>query len=233
MRRTIITLGLLLPIAACAGGDDDWTSRSSQQQSGAAYAPTVPPQAGQSGQTSQQARRNLAAQPGGQQALSGTTGKGAMSGTGAMQLSAAEQMFIMEAAQHGMGEVELGRLAEQRGNSAQVRDFGRMMVQQHTQANQELMGVAQRLGVTPPTTLPPSAQAAQTRLQMAQGQDFDRQYIEQQAAAHLAQRSMFQFAANNARTPELRGFAQRTLPVVERHIEQLRTIAPTAMRTGS
>lgn len=236
MRRTLFTLGLLLPLAACGGGDDSWYSGSgSQQQSGATSAPTVPPQAGQSGQTSQQARRNIGEQPGGRQALSGTTGMGATTGVsaGAMQLSAAEQSFIIDAAQGGMAEVELGRLAEQRGSSAQVRDFGRMMVQQHTQANQELMGIARRMGVAPPTSLTPSAQAAQQRLQAAQGRDFDSQYIEQQASAHLAQRSLFQFAANNAKTPELRSFAQKNLPVIERHIDQLRTIAPVAARTGS
>ncbi|HEX2113072.1 MAG TPA: DUF4142 domain-containing protein [Alphaproteobacteria bacterium] len=232
MRRTIFTLGLLLPIAACGGGDGMFGGGDrGRQTSGATMtAPTVPPQAGQPGQTSQQARTAIAREPGGAQALSGTTG---MSTTAMAQLSAAEQAFMIEAAQHGMAEVELGRLAESRGSSAQVRDFGRMMVQQHTQANQELMAIAQRMGVTPPTSLTPAAQAVQMRLQQAQGQEFDRQYLEHQASDHLTQRAMFQFAANNARNPDLRNFAQRTLPVVERHIEQLRTIAPTAMRTGS
>jgi putative membrane protein len=240
MRQTIIALGLLTPIAACSSDSTDSGRQysSTQPSSTTSYnaatntpAPTVPPQAGQAGQSSQQARTNVARQPGGQQTLSGTTG---MSGTsGMMQLSAAEQAFVIDAAQGGMAEVELGRLAESRGASAQVRDFGRMMVQQHTQANSELMAIAQRLGITPPTSLPPSAQAAQMRLQTAQGQDFDRQYVEQQAAAHLEQRALFQFAANNAQNPDLRGFAQKTLPVIERHIDQLRTISPTAMRSGS
>lgn len=237
MRRTLMTFGLLLPVAACADGgmfgDDSRrqsSTRSGTTTSSATMTPTVPPQAGQPGQTSQQARSNVAQQPGGAQALSGTTGMGNSSGM--MQLSAAEQSFVMSAAQGGMAEVELGRLAESRGSSAQVRDFGRMMVQQHTQANSELMAIAQRMGLTPPTALPAPAQAAQMRLQAAQGQEFDRQYIEQQAAAHLEQRTLFQFAANNAQNPELRSFAQKTLPVLERHIDQLKTIAPMA-RTGS
>jgi putative membrane protein len=227
MRWTIFAFGLLLPFAACSADNSD---SGRQYGSATTTAPTVPPQAGQAGQTSQQARTNIERQPGGAQVLSGTTGMSTASG---MQLSAAETGFVMDAATGGMAEVELGRLAETRGASAQVRDFGRMMVQQHTQANQELMAIAQRLGVTPPTALPQTKQMVQSRLQQAQGQDFDRQYIEQQAAAHLEQRTIFQFAANNAKTPELRGFAQKTLPVIERHIEQLRTMAPMAARTGS
>lgn len=247
MRRTIITLGLLIPVAACSSDNGWFGGDNSSRQSSSTYGtssttstasnsstsmPTVPPQAGQAGQSSQQARANIARQPGGPQALSGTTGMSGSS-SGMMQLSAAEQSFVMDAAQGGMAEVELGKLAEQRGSSAQVRDFGRMMVQQHTQANSELMAIAQRMGISPPTSLSPAAQAAQMRLQGAQGQDFDRQYVEQQAAAHLEQRTIFQFAANNAQNSELRSFAQKTLPVIERHIDQLRTISPTAMRTGS
>jgi putative membrane protein len=239
MRRTITFLGLFMPLAACSSDNtDSGRQYSSTQPSTTSYnaatntpAPTVPAQAGQAGQTSQQARAEVARQPGGPQTLSGAAG---MSGTSsAMQLSAAEQAFIIDAAQGGMAEVEFGRLAESRGASPQVRDFGRMMVQQHTQANSELIAIAQRLGVTPPTSLQPSAQAAQMRLQAAQGQDFDRQYVEQQAAGHLGQRVLFQFAANNAQSPDLRSFAQKTLPVIERHIDQLRTISPMAMRSGS
>ena len=237
MRRMIITLGLLaLPIAACSDNTDSGRQYSSYGTTPSynattnTPAPVVPAQAGQPGQSSQQARAAMAREPGGQQTLSGTTG---MSTTAMSQLSAAEQAFMIDAAQNGMAEVELGRLAEQRGSSAQVRDFGRMMAQQHTQANQELMAIAQRMGVAPPGALSPSAQAAQMKLQTTQGQEFDREYIEQQAAAHLEQRTLFLFTASNARNPELRGFAQKTVQVIERHIEQLRTIAPAAQRTGS
>jgi putative membrane protein len=221
MRRTIIALALLISATAC----------SSDDYSGASSAPTS--SSGAYGSTSGSTSTGSAAarQPSGPQALSGTTG---MSSTaGAMQLTAAELAFVMDAAQGGMAEVELGRLAEQRGSSAQVRDFGRMMVQQHTQANSELTAIAQRLGISLPSSPAPSAQAAQMRLQQTQGPDFDRQYIALQATSHLQQRMLFQFAADNARNPELRSFAQKTLPVIERHIDQLRTIAPVAMRTGS
>jgi putative membrane protein len=229
MRRTIITLALLIPIAACSSDDGYSGSSSAPTSSSGAYGSTYGSTSTGSatGQTSQQMTR----QPGGPQALSGTAGTGGAAG--AMQLSAAEQAFMMDAAQGGLAEVELGRLAEQRGSSAQVRDFGRMMVQQHSQANSELMAIAQRLGVSLPSSLPPSAQVAQMRLQQAQGPDFDRQYVALQAAGHLQQRVLFQFAADNAQNPELRSFAQKTLPVIERHINQLRSIAPVAMRTGS
>ncbi len=230
MRRINIgAIALLFALAGCSGGDG-----SSERRSSALYSPQTAsqvPQAGQAGQTSLGARRNIAEQTGGSQAQSGTTG---MSTTGASgQLTAAEQAFVIEAAQHGTAEVQLGRLAEQKASSASVRDFGRRMVQQHSQSNQELMQVASRSGMSPPTTLPAAAQAVQNQLQQLSGSSFDRQYIEQQHAAHTAQVTMFRFTADNASNPALRSFAQRNVPVLQQHLDMLRSMAPTVMRTGS
>src|SRR5690606_20883995 len=99
-----------------------------------------------------------------------------------------------------------------------------MMVQDHTRANQALMQNATRYGMSPPTTLPPSAQAAQRVLQQASGPEFDRQYLDQQMSGHVMQRALFQSAASGARNQDIRSFAQRTLTVIDRHIDELRRI---------
>jgi putative membrane protein len=224
-------IALLLSLVACGGDDGRYsgdTSRSPGTQT--SQLPQSPAQVGQAGQTSQQARRSIAEQPGGAQALSGTTGTASAASA---QLTAAERAFIVDAAQHGMAEVQLGRLAEQKGSNASVRDFGRMMVQQHGQANQELMQIASRMGLSPPNSLPASGQAAHDQLQQLSGASFDRQYVEQQYAGHSSQLTMFRFTADNAANPELRSFAQKNVPVIQQHLELLRSMAPTVMRTGS
>src|SRR5262245_56588503 len=68
-------------------------------------------------------------------------------------LSAQDQKFVREAAQGGMMEVQLGELAQQNGASTEVKDFGRRMVQDHTQANDRLKTVATDKGITLPTEL--------------------------------------------------------------------------------
>lgn len=243
MRRINIgAIALLIVLAGCSG-DGSYSDGSYSGSSSTAYTPyspyappgtsqttPVPPQAGQAGQTSQQARQNIAEQPGGAQALSGTTGMGVSGATG--QLTAADQAFVIEAAQHGAAEVQLGRLAEQKASNASVRDFGSRMVQQHSQANQDLMQVASRVGVSPPTSLSPAAQAVQNQLQQLSGSSFDRQYLQQQYADHSAQLTMFRFAADNASDPELRAFAQKNAPVVQQHLDMLQSMTPTVMRTG-
>lgn len=239
MRRINIgAIALLIALAGCSGDGSYSGSSSTAYTPYSPYAPPgasqttqSPPQAGQAGQTSQQARQNIAEQPGGVEALSGTTGMGISGATG--QLTAADQAFVIEAAQHGAAEVQLGRLAEQKASNPSVRDFGRRMVQQHSQTNQELMQVASRLGMSPPTTMSPAAQAVQNQLQQLSGSSFDRQYLQQQYADHSAQLAMFRFAADSASSPELRAFAQRTAPVVQQHLDMLRSMTPTVMRTGS
>src|SRR5688572_17073622 len=69
---------------------------------------------------------------------------------GRQQLKSSDRKFVMNAAQGNMAEVELGRLASERGASPRVKQFGQRMVDDHGKANGELMQLAQQKGVTPP-----------------------------------------------------------------------------------
>jgi predicted outer membrane protein len=61
------------------------------------------------------------------------------------------QAFISLAAENDAREVELSKIAQQKGSSAEVRAFADMMVNDHSRSNQELMNVASAAGVTIPT----------------------------------------------------------------------------------
>ena len=76
-----------------------------------------------------------------------------MSSTKAGTVSAADRQFMDKAAQGGMAEVELGQLAQQNGQSQQVKDFGKRMVDDHGKANDQLKQLASQTGVTLPAGL--------------------------------------------------------------------------------
>src|SRR5205807_92955 len=66
--------------------------------------------------------------------------------------------FVLKAAGGGMMEVEAGKIAQQKAKNQRVKDFGSMMVTDHTKANDELKGIASSKNITIPSTLPPDEQ---------------------------------------------------------------------------
>ena len=68
-------------------------------------------------------------------------------------LSAADQDFATKAAQGGMAEVELGKLARDRGATAHVKNYGKMLGDDHTRMNNELKDIASWENITLPTAV--------------------------------------------------------------------------------
>jgi putative membrane protein len=83
-----------------------------------------------------------------------------------------------------MAEIQLGQMAAERASSSDVKSFAQQMVTDHTRANQELMPVAQQLGVQQPTQLDGKHQKIADKLSKAQGADFDRQFMKAMVSAH-------------------------------------------------
>jgi putative membrane protein len=140
-------------------------------------------------------------------------------------LSAADRSFISQAAYGSLAEVELGELAQTQASSQQVRDFGGRMVTEHTQMNNDLIAVASNKGVTPPSSPDPGRQEIADMLEQLSGTEFDRQYVPQQLADHETTLSLFQVQSNRGQDVELRQFAQRYTPVIQRHVEMLRRMS--------
>src|ERR1700739_3079844 len=85
--------------------------------------------------------------------------------------------FINKAAEINLGEVELGKLAEQKGHNAAVRDFGKRMIEDHTQAETELETLAKQEGVTLPKQPGSEATSLHQQLSSASGRHFDEMYL--------------------------------------------------------
>src|SRR5262247_3720256 len=90
-----------------------------------------------------------------------------------------EQHFFTGAAQDGMAEVALGRLAGKQAASEDVKKFGQRMVDDHSKANDELKHLAKSENITLPTDMDATAKATQQRLAKLSGADFDRVYMEE------------------------------------------------------
>jgi putative membrane protein len=152
--------------------------------------------------------------------------KSASSASGSSQLSAADQTFVKKAAQGGMAEVELGKLATQKASSEDVKKFGQRMVDDHTKANDQLKQIAGDKGVTLPTDLNSKDQAMKDRLSKLDGEKFDQAYMKNMVRDHTKDVSEFRKESTSGKDNDLKSFASQTLPTLEDHLKEAKSIAP-------
>jgi putative membrane protein len=133
------------------------------------------------------------------------------------KLSDDDRSFMMEAGTGGMAEVEMGRLAATKGQSAEVKAFGQRMVRDHSKANSELMLLAKRKGVTLPSELNEEQKAGKAKLASLSVADFDREYMTMMVDDHNKDVKAFEDKAGNAADPDLKRFVVKTLPTLKIH----------------
>src|SRR5512146_2506255 len=102
--------------------------------------------------------------------------------TASLPIPSADREFAIKAAEAGMAEVELGKLAQQKAQNAQVNQFGARMVTDHSKANQALEKVADAKHLSLPKHLDKAGQKDLDELGKVNGAQFDRQYIEKQVS---------------------------------------------------
>gem|GEM_PF-2003396 len=135
-----------------------------------------------------------------------------------------DQEFIQNAAQGGMAEVELGKLAQEKGSSADVKQFGSKMVTDHSKADADLKTVADKKGIAVPTSLDAKHRASVERFSHLSGAAFDRAYVHAMVKDHEKDASEFREEANSAQDPDVKSFADSTLKVIETHLSDIKTI---------
>ena len=149
---------------------------------------------------------------------------------GQAQLDAADRDFVKKAAQGNLAEVELGKLATEKASSDEVKKFGQRMVDDHSKANDQLKQVASEAGVTVPDKLSPKDQATKDRLSKLSGEQFDAAYMRDMVKDHTKDVAEFRRESQSAKNDEVKNFAAQTLPTLQDHLQQAKSIAPKEKR---
>jgi putative membrane protein len=126
--------------------------------------------------------------------------------------------FVNEAAQAGLLEVKLGELAKTKGNSAEVKKLGEHMLSDHSKANKELMVLASKKSIAPPSTLDKEGQKHYDELSGKSGEEFDKAYSELMVKDHEKVISKFKKESNSGEDQDLKAWAEKTLPTLEHHL---------------
>jgi putative membrane protein len=133
------------------------------------------------------------------------------------ELAQKDLEFATKAAQGGIKEVRLGELAQQQAATPEVQQFGQRMVQDHGQANEQLTQIMQGKGIELPKEMPADAQELHDELQQKSGAEFDQAYMEDMVSDHQKDVEAFQQYVETGQDPDLRSFAEQTLPILEQH----------------
>jgi len=133
------------------------------------------------------------------------------------------EAFMKDAAQGGMAEVQLGKLAEQKSKDPEIKKFGQMMVTDHTAAGNDLKALATKKNFTLPTDIG-SHKSTYDKLNGLSGADFDKAYVDEMVSDHEEDVEAFQKEADHATDPDVKAFAAKVLPVVKKHLDAIKAI---------
>jgi len=128
----------------------------------------------------------------------------------AAALSAKDKSFMKDAAKGGMMEVDMGKMAQEKGKSPEVKKIGSRMVADHSKANAELMGIAKKKGV--------DLSKEKAKMEKMDDANFDKQYIDMMVKDHEKDLAAFQAEAKDGSDAEVKAFASKTSEVIKKHL---------------
>ena len=126
---------------------------------------------------------------------------------GSSGLSVKDKMFMKKAAKGGMMEVAMGKLADEKGQSDDVKSFGKRMVADHSKANDELKKIAAQKNAKLPTKEPIVSWSS------------DKAYMDAMVKDHEKDLAEFQEEAKSGSDPDVKKFADDTAKMVQEHLD--------------
>jgi putative membrane protein len=141
--------------------------------------------------------------------------------------------FAREAAQGGMAEIQLGKLATARASNQMVKAFGERMVVQHGAAGDQLKAAAQKENITLPASVNSRDQQIYDRLAKLSGSAFDRVYAKDMVDDHEKDLQAFQNEATSGSDENVKAFAAQSIPMIQEHLNQAREMLQAVSQTSS
>jgi putative membrane protein len=133
--------------------------------------------------------------------------------------SEADTKFAMEAADGGIMEVELGRLALTKATSPMVKQHAQMMVDDHSKANAELKSLAATKGITLPDSMSADHKKAYKNLSEKKGTAFDKAYTDMMVDDHKKDLDKFKDQADKGTDPDIKAWASGKVPTLQQHLD--------------
>jgi len=135
--------------------------------------------------------------------------------------------FAVVAADAGMLEVQLGQLAVANGSSAEIKQFGQSMIDDHTKAGDELKALAQQKNISLPAALSDESQKHYEDLAKKTGLDFDKDYADLMVKDHKKVVDEFKKEADKGNDAEIKSWAAGKVSTLEHHLMMAENVQKT------
>lgn len=133
--------------------------------------------------------------------------------------------FAKLAAQANRGEIEIGTLAQQKASNDAVKEFGKRMVEDHTNAGHELRNWSAQTNFMLPTGITADDSSTKSSLSSESGTQFDRKYMQSQLKDHKQVIAAFEKEIQDGQDPQLKQIAAKILPVLQDHVRLAEDVA--------
>jgi putative membrane protein len=136
-----------------------------------------------------------------------------------------DQQFVDFAAQTDMVEANLGQLAQQVASAQSVKDYGNMLVTDHTADFKQLQQIAPQAGFNVPDAIDAQHNKAMIDpLHKLKGKQFDHKYITDMVEGHTKALEIYKKEAKDANNSALKTYAQNAIPVLQKHLDDAKMI---------
>ncbi len=132
--------------------------------------------------------------------------------------------FVKTAASGGMAEVEVAKIAATQAKNDDVKKFAEMLVKDHTKANEELKSAAKAANIAVPEKIDDKHQKHVDTFKNYKGTNFDKDFVKHEVADHTEAVALFTRASKEAKNKELKDFATKALPTLQKHLEEAKKL---------
>lgn len=149
----------------------------------------------------------------------------------AASLSRTDKDFMTSAARMDMIEAHEGQMAESQATRAEVKDFAKGLVQDHSQSYGQLTNLSAKMGVAIPKGINSGKDRTIGQLVSLKGNRFDRQFASDEVVAAQHEIAVFKREAQHGQDPAVKTYAKQMIPILENDLKRAEACAKPAGRT--
>lgn len=132
--------------------------------------------------------------------------------------------FLTDAIMADNAEIKAGQAAQDMGSTQAVKDFGKMLVDDHTKAKEQAAQVAMAMNVPVPDGTPPGAEDELKMATGMKGSGFDKDFLAMMVKDHQAAIDKFQQEADSSDPAQVTDLAKQSLPTLKKHLQTAQSL---------